>query len=971
MKNSQIFKILFLLSILTTGALASNYYYFHVETPEIADSYFNIFNGIAKIFHSENYLGLLRLVFLFGGFFVFVSGILTSWGQNANGAVSGYVKYLIGGFALLSIVFSKNATMVVKSDTLPTYCSPGSSPTAGFAVDNIPEILAYTFAFTNRFGRDMTRLSEVAYTTPNANGSKSMISSGGYIGALKQTLNLLSININKVSLSNDNGKRAPYDLGAMSRTIFAQCILIPFSARGASGLAQITKLKSSSDIFGYLNNLYSKNPDIGGTKARDFEAKMGGDIWKCGKLWDYVKPYYNKFKTDSVCAVPVGAGAVSIITGTATPPKSTFEQVAIQAGLVGSLAHTASQLGVGIPGMSYASGKTRAEFVQTNMANGEYMAQMLPYLQMTIRAVLYAFLPFVFVIVLLPGGIKVITQYLQSLIWVELWSPTAAILNMFITQESQYKISHEYAKSGGITLTNAISMLSTGSTIAGVAGYLYMSVPALTWLIMKGSAYMLGGIGGAVASGMARNIQTESINKDTSLIKESNAVGAKTGKDISIAEMQHFEAVKNGTVAGAVLGTDMNIGVNDLADTGSFNEASNVANYNSLNTNTGSQGPRKTAQENASARNMNAISLINTNRANGITGKNGSFKLKGQRLLNQNTKKNRGEQNATLAADRSVESYFNQYMNLEANGMTKAKTFQIWSEMNHLTNKEAAITAANVGGIKGATQIAVDKKTEKGLNTWNKTKNINTVAKNIADSNVRNIKTGIAENKALNILGLTSADVGQMKAGQTAKTYQNLERQMKEYGKKSGFGQSWNKKSLAQKLEYYGKHDAITVDYTGSAFGQRISERATTAVTPNGEDVTHTNVDVNGTYSTSLNSLADYYVDTLISRNIVKSTLSDINTVRKGIGSFNLMKKKVDSFFGKNNATEMFHDFKGLGYKGNRRFPGSRPPSGPIVPKQKGPIVPTPKGPTVSTDHYNNVKDYIDTYVIGSLPHKS
>jgi len=125
---------------------------------------------------------------------------------------------------------------------------------------------------------------------------------------------------------------------------------------------------------------------------------------------------------------------------------------------------------------------------------------------MTIRAILYAFLPFVFVIVLLPGGIKVITQYLQTLIWVELWSPTAAILNMFITQQAEYKISNNYARDGGVTLMNSIDMLSIGNTIAGVAGYLYMLVPALTWLIMKGSAYMLAGIGGAVAAGMSKQV---------------------------------------------------------------------------------------------------------------------------------------------------------------------------------------------------------------------------------------------------------------------------------------------------------------------------------------------------------------------------------------------------------------------------------------------------------------------------------
>ena len=883
-------KIVILLLTISSAIYAGNYY-FMVQTPEEVNIYANIFNAIAEIFGSENYLHLLRLVFLFGGFMVFVKGVISSFEGKTN--VTGeYLKYSLIVVALLSIIFSQTGTIIVKSKSLPTYCSPGSSSTAGVAVGNIPEVIAYAYSFFNRIGVNMTKMTETAFTPPTTNyGNYSLGQNAGYMGALKSTMKVLGADTS-IMLSKSAPGEKPVNLPLISKTIFAQCILIPFSARGASGLAQITKLKSSSDIFGYLNNLYSKNPDIGGTKARDFEAKMGGDIWKCGKLWDYAKPSFQKYKQMAACSYNTNAAAISIITGIKTPSKSDFQNTILQSALISGLQNAKTSLGTGISGINYAIGRSKAEFVQTELAKGAYTAKMLPLLQTTLRAVLYAMFPFTFVIILFPGGLKVLTEYMKAILWIELWTPMAAILNMFMIQYAESRMSGEYAKSG-LTVVNAINYLGSGATIAGVAGYLYASVPALTWLFLSGSEVMLSNFGSNMASFMTKNIRTQTFLKDTTEISKRNEVRVKTGKDISIAEIQHFEAVKNGTVSGAVLGTDMNIGVKDLADTESFNEASNVANFTSLRQGTGLTNPEKLANENASARNMNAISQMNANSVNGITGKNGYFTQKGQRLLNQNTKKRIGEQKATLAVNRSVASYENQSMNLEAKEMTSAKTFQIWREMNHSTNKEAAIAAANVEGTNEATQMAVDKYKEIGLNTWNNEKNINPLAKNIAGSDVRNIETGIAENKALNNLGLTPPDVGQMKAGQTAKTYQNLERQMKEYGKKSGFGQSWNKKSLAQKLEYYGKHDAITVDYTGSAFGQRISERATTAVTPNGEDVTHTNVDVNGTYSTSFNNLADFGVDTLIARNLIINGLEDLELAGKTIQGFNKMRKKL------------------------------------------------------------------------------
>ena len=544
---------------------------FEVSSPDVVNAYLDVFNGIVKIITSKDYVSLLRLVFVLGAFFVFLQGVLTSWSKGGQGALGGLVAYLVMGVILLTVFLGdQNSKMIVHTNNIATICdNPDSSSTSGGEVGNFPTILGYTFKALNQIGKKMQDLAETAYTP--ADSVLTIEKQNGYIGALKNSLDILSIDIDKVSLAQDkNGTKNPYPLGMEVKTLLAQCILIPFSANGLDGMKLIAELKSSPNIAGYFKYLYDSNGTVklNNQDVGEFEATLGGETYKCKDIYNLLKPYLKKFGDDAKCSVNATEGAVKLLVGNVSGDvQSKFSEIAIQAGLVGALADTTKQLGIGSDGVAYASGKTRAEFVQSNMASGLYMAQMLPYLQMTIRAVLYAFFPMVFVIILLPGGLKVLTQYFQALLWIELWGPTAAVLNLFIEKHAEKLYTHQ-----PLTLMTSLDMLSSGSTMAGVAGYLYMSVPALTWLILKGSAYMLAGIGGAIATNMSKNLDTATTNQDVRTMAATETMKLETGEDISIAEEQHFEAVQTGTSTGATLGVDKRKGLKAVGDAAVFNE---------------------------------------------------------------------------------------------------------------------------------------------------------------------------------------------------------------------------------------------------------------------------------------------------------------------------------------------------------------------------------------------------------------
>lgn len=558
-------KILFLL-LLMIPSIASADYTFYVENSDMVDSYFNIFNAIAMLFQSDSYIDLLRLVFLFGGFFVFIGGILQGFGKDGKGALSGYATYTITGFAFLSIVFSSPTTLWIESETLPSYCS-ASSTTTGVAVGNIPNVLAYTFATINSVGRGMTRLAETAFTVPTSAGNTSMKDSGGYLGSLKQAITLLTSETNPVMLKGPN----PVNIDGGFKSFFSECIMVPFSSN-PEGKPIIAEILGSGDLFLYLDNMYATNTrTVGGTLVGDFLINSFGETWTCKGMFDNVlKPGLQSYGSQAGCAIGAAGGAMQLITGIKGAPTSKFEEIAQNAALLNSLEGVNKDLGVSVSGSAYASGKTKADFIQSSYASGSYFAEILPYLQMTLRAILYAFFPFVFIVVMLPGGMKVITQYMQTLLWIELWSPTAAIVNMFVLKKAENDMGGKYISDQGLTLINSMQMLESATTISAIGAYLYASVPALTWLILKGSGDMLGNVAGAMGAKMATNIQTDSINKDAGSqahLKAANEERSARGeKAFSMAEMQHFNSVNDESKKGAVSGYESTVDSATLKD---------------------------------------------------------------------------------------------------------------------------------------------------------------------------------------------------------------------------------------------------------------------------------------------------------------------------------------------------------------------------------------------------------------------
>ena len=587
---NKIFLSFFLLTSLAFGA---DSYDFIVDSPTMVEVYWSIFNAMAAMFQSPQYLEILKLVFLVGGTFIFIIGVLKTYQGGAGTAPLGdFAKYMIVGMAMLMMLFSHPSNLIIKTNKIPSLCettadltrknylkgmisfggsasTKGAFDSTGTVVGNIPMVLAWTFSFVNEIGRETTKLATSAFSDE----TKMVVfnDNSDYASYLSTISSLLSLKMPSLVSDMIAKDGTPMSLLTALDALQRDCILIPASKSENVAIAS-SAFSTTGDMYRTMVDLFEndtvsiyrnpteKNP-ISSSAGFTYEDNLAprnvlvtvhGETMRCGYLWNKIKPSIASLMNSDVIECSAGldqklnGSTISLLSGNSgltagsTGPQvvSMARNIGIHAALMNHFIESKNKIAPGE--FSYASGKSIAEFTTSSLGTGYYMAKMLPKIQMGMRAVLYAFFPFVFIVVLLPGGFKNLMSYLQTLIWIELWMPTAAILNMFMALQSQESMRVLYDIKG-LNMSNSLQIFSDATQMASVAGYLYASVPALTWLILKGSGQMLGNVTGAIAARMANNLDSRVINQDMqdlSKVKEFNNMRKNMGMElVSLAEM--------------------------------------------------------------------------------------------------------------------------------------------------------------------------------------------------------------------------------------------------------------------------------------------------------------------------------------------------------------------------------------------------------------------------------------------------
>lgn len=135
---------------------------------------------------------------------------------------------------------------------------------------------------------------------------------------------------------------------------------------------------------------------------------------------------------------------------------------------------------------AYAFARAQEQKRLTNKTLGDMAAHWLPLMKNAFEAIMYGSFIFIVLLSVFPFGVMVVKNYVYTLLWIQIWAPLYAIINLIV---SYYAQSHSVAAADGVLSLNAMSgILQINSDISGLAGYLTLSVPFLSAGLVKGMA---------------------------------------------------------------------------------------------------------------------------------------------------------------------------------------------------------------------------------------------------------------------------------------------------------------------------------------------------------------------------------------------------------------------------------------------------------------------------------------------------
>lgn len=142
---------------------------------------------------------------------------------------------------------------------------------------------------------------------------------------------------------------------------------------------------------------------------------------------------------------------------------------------------------------SYAFNKAQQQNRVGNRTIGAMAAYWLPLLKNVLEGTLYGAFVFVFLLLIFPFGFQVLKHYTFALIWLQLWAPLYAVINLYASYYAQQHSLAASLSNGAhvLSLSTQSGLMQVNMDMAGLAGYISLSVPALAWMLLKGASGML------------------------------------------------------------------------------------------------------------------------------------------------------------------------------------------------------------------------------------------------------------------------------------------------------------------------------------------------------------------------------------------------------------------------------------------------------------------------------------------------
>ncbi|MEX0304446.1 MAG: conjugal transfer protein TraG N-terminal domain-containing protein [Leisingera sp.] len=454
---------------------------------------YDVFNYLAAFTGSGNFGALI-----YGGI---VAGVLAaSLHLVIFGAARQAVTYFIGVILVVTVGLGPKARVIIMDSTVPL----GIYGT----VDNVPWSVAWVGSLTSRASASLTDAMETLLAAPdNLTYQKSGMLFGSTI--LSQAARWRSVTpVVQETLVNfmencmvDGSNIGIVDVGELGQ---AGNLVAYIGANVPQSLAYydpvLEETTTCADgwpkITNRLNNevqnvLYQKAAAADQSHFAADPALSAADMRRT----------LNQFQT--------------FIGMTSAGAQATIRQTMLVNSLDGAVQRLIASSGNNAAMTAYQAARTEAQTTASYSAVGVSALKWVPLLKIVFESLYYAAFPLAMIMMMTPLVWSVMKGYFGGFLWLAAWDPLSAILHSIVMKASSgyYREAMGSYSTGALdyslTFANYLGVRAVEQDVGTVAGYLMMSVPFVSTVILFGASRMAGlatsllnvGQGAAIESG--------------------------------------------------------------------------------------------------------------------------------------------------------------------------------------------------------------------------------------------------------------------------------------------------------------------------------------------------------------------------------------------------------------------------------------------------------------------------------------
>jgi len=521
------------------------------------DLFRECFNAIAITMSAGEFSSVLKFSVLF-------AGIRCIFGYIQSKSLMVFVKWLLIYLFVMDALF-----LPTKSINIQDMTYDGAGP--AYEVDNVPAGLAILASVTTSIGVDLTELLDETFTPPDY----MPYSKTGLVMASRLVTAASQFQVTDPTFS---GNLQQFIQGCVNYDIML-------------GKYTIKDLMSQDNIWDFVSehaspaNAFIYNKVV--TTCKDGAAALSAD-WSTqitNAETQYGARLYPALQ-ESEAKAEFQKRLASSYSFLMNLSKSTEELVQqnimanmMQQGIVSMSA------GVNTSAAMIAYSDARAEeHIRLQMQTlGSIAADWLPLIRNVLEVILLGCFVFVIPMALMPIGFSIVKNYALTLLWLQLWSPLFAIVNL---AANFYAKDSSGSTGSSLTLVNYSGLALVNSDVISIAGYCSLLVPALAYGVLVGfkqsmmsMTQYLGGVlsssastavgesasgnyslgntnlnthnqnlmsanhietaGRLMTGGLMRSLSngvTQSINQDGSIVMDTSGAMSRLGMSVNLAE---------------------------------------------------------------------------------------------------------------------------------------------------------------------------------------------------------------------------------------------------------------------------------------------------------------------------------------------------------------------------------------------------------------------------------------------------